>query len=118
MAIITVPFQDQFAAGAALEYFLILLQKWEKVPWITENTTKINVAFRAALSFLATLGISVHFNPSSHELVIGGLSLTVIVAGLYHWFQQYAMQHAFGGLVRSGNLDAIKRSILDVLRAE
>jgi hypothetical protein len=109
-------FQDQFAAGAALEYLLHLLQRWSKTPWITEHTTKITVICRAALAFFATIGLSWHY--SGGTLVISGLSLTVIGAGLWHLFRQYAVQHGFGKLIRNGNLDAFRQVVTEVVRLE
>jgi hypothetical protein len=112
----TPSFQDQFAAGAALEYFLHLLQQSSKTPWITEHTTKITVACRVALAFGATIGLSWHYQGGT--LTITGLSLTVIGAGLWHLLRQYAVQHGFGKLIRNGNLDAFRQIVLDVVRAE
>jgi len=101
-------FQSQFTAAALLEYLLHFLQKWSKTPWITEHTTGITIAARAAFAFMATLGITLKYSGDTHELIIGGLSALAIITGLWHVISQYAMQHAFGGLVRSGNLDKIK----------
>jgi hypothetical protein len=101
-------FQSQFTAAAVLEYLLHFLQKWSKTPWITEHTNGITVGARALFAFAATLGITWKYSGDTHELVIGGLSAIAIATGLWHVISQYAMQHAFGGLVRSGNLDKIK----------
>ena len=112
----TPTFQDQFAAGAALEYLLHLLQRWSKTPWITEHTTKITVICRAALAFFATIGLSWHY--AGGTLVISGLSATVIAAGLWHLFRQYAVQHGFGKLIRNGNLDAFRQIVMQVVKEE
>ncbi len=112
----TPSFQDQFAAGAALEYLLHLLQRSSKTPWITEHTTKITVFCRAMLAFFATIGLSWHYQGGT--LTITGLSATVIFAGLWHLFRQYAVQHGFGKLIRNGNLDAFRDIVLEVVRAE
>lgn len=109
-------FEDQFAAGAALEYLLHLLQSSSKVPWITEHTTKITILARAALAFFATIGLSWHY--AGGTLVISGLSVSVIGAGLWHLFRQYAVQHGFGKLIRNGNLDAFRQVVLEVVRAQ
>jgi len=110
-------FQSQFTAAALLEYLLHLLQKWSKTPWITEHTVVITVAFRAALAFFATLGISWKYSGSTHELVIGGLSAVTILAGLWHFTGQYWTQHFMGKLMQSGNLDKIQ-AIVQVAVAE
>jgi len=101
-------FQSQFTAAAVLEYLLHFLQKWSKTPWITEHTEKITIACRTSFAFAATLGINWKYSGDTHTLVISGLSAIVIITGLWHVVSQYAMQHAFGGLVRSGNLEKIK----------
>jgi len=101
-------FQSQFTAAALLEYLLHFLQKWSKTPWITEHTTWITVAARSLFALCATVGITWKYSGETHELVIGGLSAIAIATGLWHVISQYAMQHAFGGLVRYGNLDKIK----------
>jgi len=110
-------FQSQFTAAALLEYLLHFLQKWSKTPWISEHTTWITITARSLFAFLATLGITWKYSGETHELVIGGLSAIAIFTGFWHVISQYAMQHAFGGLVRSGNLDKIK-AIVQVAVAE
>lgn len=101
-------FQSQFTAAAILEYLLHFLQKWSKTPWISEHTEHITVVTRAVFAFLATLGINWKYSGDTHTLIISGLSAIAIATGVWHCLSQYAMQHAFGGLVRSGNLDKIK----------
>lgn len=108
-------FQSQFTAAAVLEYLLHFLQKWSKTPWITEHTQGITVACRATLAFFATLGINWKYTGADHTLIITGLSAVAIATGLWHVISQYAMQHAFGGLVRSGNLDKIKCIVADAV---
>jgi hypothetical protein len=111
-------FQDQFVAGAALEYLLHLLEKSTKIKWISEHTPHITLAARALMSAGATIGITWHYVASSGQLVIGGLTLWGIFMGLIHWFNQFAIQHGFGGLIRAGNRDAFRQVILEVLREE
>lgn len=108
--------EDQFAASAALEFALHFLQRWSKTPWISENTTKLNVAIRAVLAFVATIGITWHYNGGT--LVITGLTVSTIAAGLWHVFRQFALQHGFGHLIRNGNLDKFQAIVQDVVRQE
>lgn len=89
-------------SSAACAYLLQLLQKWSKTPWITEHTTGINMAVRAALSFAATLGISVVWNAGTnngHTLTIAIPSGIVLAHGVWHWFGQYALQHFSGKIL-------------------
>lgn len=108
--------EDQFAASAALEFALHFLQKWSKTPWISENTTKLNVILRAVLAFLATVGITWHYNGGT--LVITGLTLSTLAAGFWHVFRQFALQHGFGHLIRNGNLDKFQDIVTNVVKQE
>lgn len=90
-------------SGAACAYILRLLQKWNKTPWINEYTGQINIAIRAILSFIATVGISYQWDAKAHVLTIGNLEWNVIGVGLWHWLGQYAMQHGWGQLFMVGN---------------
>lgn len=112
----TAHFEDQFAAGAVLEYALHLLQRWSKTPWITEHTAGITVAFRALLACCATIGLSWQYHGGT--LIITGLTPAIIGAGIWHLLQQYAVQHGFGKLIRNGNLDAFRKIVVDVLREQ
>jgi len=106
-------FQSQFTAAALLEYLLHWLQRWSKTPWITEHTQWITVGARAIFACAATVGISWKYEGGT--LVIAGLGAATLLPGIWHLISQYAMQHAFGGLVRSGNLDKIKEIVKDAV---
>lgn len=109
--------EDQFAAGAALEFGLHALEKWSKTPWITEHTTKLTVAFRVVLAFFATIGLQWHYvSAGGGQLTITGLSVSVLAAGVWHFFRQYAVQHGFGHLIRNGNLDAFQTIVQNVVK--
>lgn len=111
--------EDQFGAAAALEFGLHFLQRWSKTPWITLHTTKITAAFRVTLAFLATIGLHWHYAAvAGGTLTITGLSVSVIAAGLWSFFRQYAMQHGFGHLIRNGNLDAFQTIVQNIVRGE
>jgi len=107
---------DQFGAAAALEFALHFLQRWSKTPWITENTTKISATFRVMLAFFATIGLTWHYDGGT--LVITGLSVSVIATGLWNFFRQYALQHGFGHLIRTGNLDKFQEIVSNVVKQE
>lgn len=107
---------DQFAAGAALEFGLHFLQQWSKTPWITVHTTKITTVFRIVLAFFATIGLQWHYATiDGGTLTVTGLSVSVVAAGLWHLFRQYALQHGFGHLIRNGNLDAFQQIVQNVV---
>lgn len=111
--------EDQFAAGAALEFGLKFLQRWSKTPWITVHTTKITIAVRILLAFFATIGLQWHYVSSNGgTLTITGLSISILAAGLWHFFRQYAVQHGFGHLISSGNLDKFQDIVQSIVRQE
>jgi hypothetical protein len=106
----TDPILATVTAGAGCAYFMQLLQKAKSVPWITDHTQGINVALRAVLSLVATLGISHAWTPATggggaFTLVFPPLS--VIAVGLWHWFGQFAVMHGFGQLLGIGTLKQI-----------
>lgn len=89
----------QLTAAAASAYLLNLLQRWEKVPWITQHTVGISHAVRAVLALAATVGIGWQWSAADHTLTITGLSLTALLVGGWHWFSQFAVTHGFGQLL-------------------
>lgn len=96
----------QVTAGAGCAYLLQLLQKWERLPWITQHSTAINHAIRVVMSGAAVLGISSAWSPSTgggHTLTIVIPPAMVIVHGLWTWFGQFAITHGFGSLLQAGN---------------
>lgn len=98
----------QITTAAAGAYVLRLIQKWDKLPWITAHTQGVSVAMRAALAFIGTVGITWKWDGADHVLTITGLSLVTIGAGLWHVFSLYAMQHAWGQLFNVGTTSKIE----------
>jgi len=94
---------SQISAAAACAYILNLIQKSEKIPWITQNTKYINFAIRALLAGAATIGIEHVWNPSptgGGVLMITIPSLTVVVHEAWHWFGEYAYTHIAGQVLQ------------------
>lgn len=89
----------QLTTGAASAYLLQLIQKWRAVPWITEHTDGINRAVRVFMSFIAAIGISYAWSAGtadgSHVLSLTIPSWIALFHGIWHWFGQYALQHAW-----------------------
>jgi len=77
---------------------LVFVQNWLKgqswFPWLNYQSTKANHAFAIITTGLATFGIHISHTGT---FVSGGSVLltfpagTVILAGLWHWIQQYAV---------------------------
>jgi hypothetical protein len=92
----------QIGAAAVCAYAIQLAQKWSKLPWITEHTASINMWARIFTSGVAALGVSWAWGDLSgggHSLTIALPSGAAFLAGLWHWFQQYAVQHGWGNLL-------------------
>jgi len=92
----------QIGAAAVCAYAIQFLQRWSKIPWITEHTAGINTAARIVTSGIAALGVSWAWGDLSgggHSLTIAIPSGATILYGLWHWFQQYAVQHGWGNLL-------------------
>jgi hypothetical protein len=92
----------QIGAAAVCAYAIQLAQRWSKIPWITEHTAGINAIARVVTSGFAALGVSYAWG----DLAGGGHTLSFMlpsgagfVAGLWHWFTQYAVQHGWGNLL-------------------
>lgn len=100
----------QVTSGAAMAYLLRLIQKWEKLPWITQHTGGITVTFRLILSAAATLGITWQWSASEHGhiLAIAFPTAGALLHGLWLWFGQYAMQHGWGQLFNVGTVSSIE----------
>lgn len=98
----------QIGAAAVCAYLVQLLQRWSKIPWITEHTTGINAALRIVTSGAAAIGVHWAWADSSsggHTLSIAIPSFAAILAAGWHWFVQYAIQHGWGNLLSAGPVD-------------
>lgn len=91
---------SQIGAGAASAYIINLLQAWKRTPWISAHTAGVNIVLRSGLTLAATLGISWQWSAApvadTHILAIMIPSGTVLLHGLWHWFNQYAIAHWVG----------------------
>lgn len=85
----------QISAAMASGYILWLLQKSQTIPWVSQTTVKLNAVIRLIVATGSTLGISIAWEPTNHQLIIGNLTLAVVAHGLWHVFTQYAATHGF-----------------------
>lgn len=88
--------------AAAMAYLMVLLQKSQRVPWIREETARMNAIVRGALAAVVTLGISWTWAPSAahgHVLTIAFPSGSDMLHGAFSWFGQYAVQHGWEKLL-------------------
>jgi len=81
-----------------LGLILVFIQNWAKqqkwMPWLTYQTTRTNHLVSILLTGLATLGLHTSHTGSfvqGGSLLITWPAGTVLIAGLWHWAQQYAV---------------------------
>lgn len=110
----------QVTVAAAGAYILRLIQKWEKLPWVTQHSEPISTFLRIIIAGLGSLGISWSWNGADHTLTIAGLSFVTICYGLWHWFSLYAMQHGWGQLFNVGTTSKMETpmTVIDKSGAE
>lgn len=104
----------QVTAGAASAYIMQLLQRWKKIPWITEHSHGVVVLVRVIMSAAVTLGISWTWSPAAnngHVLAIAIPSLAGIVHGAWNWFGQYSLQHGWSQLLSVGTVKSIQEPV-------
>jgi hypothetical protein len=95
----------QIGAAAVCAYLVQLMQRWSKLPWITEHTTGVNTILRVVTSGVAALGVHWAWAESSgggHTLSIAIPSGAALLGAGWHWFVQYAVQHGWGNLLAVG----------------
>lgn len=92
---ITTDTGSSLAAAAVISYVIGLMKNsnWRLFNWISRETPTVTRLVAIALSGLATIGI--HWTFSGGTLVVTGLTLTVVLTGLWHWGVQFAYTHGW-----------------------
>lgn len=72
--------------------FLNWLKSTSLFPWINSEKPRLLRTIAVLLAGVKAVGITYTWNPSDHTLVIGGLTLSIIAAGVWHWLQSFAVQ--------------------------
>lgn len=85
---------QQLPIGLVLVFVQNFLKQQRWFPWLTYQSTRANHAFSILATGLATFGLHVSHTGSFSQG--GSILLTfpagsVILAGLWHWIQQYAV---------------------------
>ena len=95
----------QITSSAVIAYGLEMLKKWNKIPWINQNTKRINRIVSAILSGVAALGIHMQFNSEAGTLMITGLCLPCIVHGMWDWARSWVVTQLVydGAIAKNGN---------------
>ena len=91
---------SHLTSAAIFAYALQLLQRSEKLPWVTQHTAWVNIGLRALFSLAANLGISWVWNghldwTAGASVTITIPALTVLAHGVYHLVGQFGLQHGF-----------------------
>jgi len=60
-------------------------------PWITDEKTRLLRILSGLAAAGTAVGISATWNGTNHELVIGGLTLTAVMAAVWAWAKQFVM---------------------------
>lgn len=85
-------------AGALSAYLLSQLQQWQKIPWVTKDTAKVNAAIRLGLATVANVGIHWTWSgtwAAGRVLTIAIPSLSVLGHAAFTLAGQYATQHGW-----------------------
>jgi hypothetical protein len=64
--------------------------KW--MPFITEHSAVFNHSILLLTSAVGAVGVHATWNATEHSLVITGLSIGTIAAGIWLWSKQWAVQ--------------------------
>ena len=85
-------------SAAAFAYILMWAQRWEKLPWITQEAQRITVIFRVFLAVVSSAGISMAWSGDSTagwHVSIAIPPVTIMGKVAFHAFGQYALQHGW-----------------------
>jgi len=84
-----------FAASAVVVFVLQILKKWQKIPWINQESAKLNRVLAVVLSGISALGVTWVFTPAvngGHVITITIPSLVAIVGAAWIWLKSFAIQ--------------------------
>lgn len=78
-----------------IAFLLVVFQDWMKkqkwFPLVNYEREKANRVFAAISTAVATIGIHMTLNTQGHSLLITWPAMPVLIAGIWHWAQQYAL---------------------------
>jgi len=85
---------SQFISHGTMSIVVVSAIQWAKqsplAPWINKETTTLNKYISAILAFLTSIGIAYTYNSG---VVTITFTVAAVLHGLWHFIQQYAMQH-------------------------
>lgn len=114
-------------AGAIFAYLLSHLQQWGKVPWIRNDTVKLNAGIRLGLAVIANVGIHWTWSGSweaGRIITISIPAMSVLIHALFNLAGQYATQHGWekvfniGGRVDPRVLNDVADAVVAKMQAK
>jgi hypothetical protein len=82
----------QVTIGMLASGFLQFLKTQKWLPFINQNSGKINHAILLITSAAGAVGVNFAWNASAHSLTITGLTFWGIAAALWIWAKQWSVQ--------------------------
>lgn len=81
-----------FVIGIVVVYLMEMVKRLRVVPWITQETRRLNRVLALVVAAAAAIGIHFSFDASAGVLTVSGLTLQGVLHGLYEFAKQAAMQ--------------------------
>ena len=83
---------SMFSSGVASVYGIQLLKRIKAISFISDYSVTLNRWLGVLASGIATIGVGFTFDAAAGTLMITGLTLGTIAAGIWQWFTQWALQ--------------------------
>lgn len=98
---------SRFISSGTLSIVVVAAIQWLKksplAPWFNQETDTLNKALGAFLAFIASIGIAYTY---SAGVVTITFTVATVLAGLWHFVQQLAMQHfVYHGFIKPKTIE-------------
>lgn len=81
-----------FVIGIVVVYVIEAIKRLKMVPWLTQETKRLNRVVALVVAAAAAIGIHFSFDETAGVLMVSGLHWSGILHGLYEFAKQAAMQ--------------------------
>lgn len=82
----------QLTVAMVVSYGLERLKQWQRIPWVTQETAKLNRILAAGAAAAAAVGIHASFSQEAGVLTITGLTLAGIAHFGWQWLSSFVFQ--------------------------
>ena len=96
--------QDQFSLGLISVWVIQRLKALKWLPFVTDNTEKLNRFLSALGAAAASVGLTIHYDPTGGVMTLSGLTATSAVSFLLTVVWQGFVQE---GLYRAGKATGV-----------